>query len=164
MPAADMHAPPATEALPCAPHPSTINQVVLAASERGRDHIPYRSCKLTHVLRDSIGGNCRTVLIANVWGDAAQLDETLSTCRCACPVCSLSRAVCHLDHTSAVVLLDNGHGLSSNHHTPKHTPNQVCRPHGQGHMRGDAQRGPGGRGARQAAGEVRAARGAGACC
>jgi kinesin family protein 6/9 len=56
-------------------------QVVLAGGERGRDHVPFRSSKLTHVLRDSIGGNCRTVLVANVWGDAAQLEETLSTCR-----------------------------------------------------------------------------------
>lgn len=56
-------------------------QVVRAASERGRDHVPYRSSKLTHVLKDSLGGNCATVLIANVWGEPAQLDETLSTCR-----------------------------------------------------------------------------------
>jgi kinesin family protein 6/9 len=55
--------------------------VVLAASERGRDHVPYRSCKLTHVLKDSIVGNCCAVLVANVWGDASQLEETLSTCR-----------------------------------------------------------------------------------
>ncbi|KIY97121.1 Kinesin-like protein KIF9 [Monoraphidium neglectum] len=58
-----------------------LEQVVLAASERGRDHVPYRSCKLTHVLKDSIVGNCCAVLVANVWGDASQLEETLSTCR-----------------------------------------------------------------------------------
>ncbi len=52
-------------------------------SDKGRDHVPYRSSKLTHVLKDSLGGNCRTVLIANVWGEAGQLDETLSTCRFA---------------------------------------------------------------------------------
>jgi hypothetical protein len=46
------------------------------------NHIPYRTCKLTHVLKDCLGGNCATLLIANVWGEAAQLDETLSTCRC----------------------------------------------------------------------------------
>lgn len=42
-----------------------------------------RSSKLTHVLKNSLGGNCRTVLVANVWSDAAQTDETLSTCRFA---------------------------------------------------------------------------------
>lgn len=58
-------------------------QVVLAASDKGRDHVPYRSCKLTHVLKDCLGGNCNTVLVANIWGEAAQLEETLSTCRFA---------------------------------------------------------------------------------
>lgn len=60
-------------------------QVVLAAAAVGRgawQHVPYRTCKLTHVLKDCLGGNCATLLVANVWGEAAQLDETLSTCRC----------------------------------------------------------------------------------
>ena len=26
-----------------------------------------------------MGGNCKTVMIANIWGEAAQLDETIST-------------------------------------------------------------------------------------
>lgn len=45
--------------------------------------MPYRSSKLTHVLKDSLGGNCQTVLIANIWAETAQIDETLSTCRFA---------------------------------------------------------------------------------
>jgi len=40
-------------------------QVVLALGE-GCDHVPFRSSKLTHVLKDSVGGNCKTVLVANV--------------------------------------------------------------------------------------------------
>jgi kinesin family protein 6/9 len=32
-------------------------------------------------MQTSLAGNCRTVLIANVWGEASQLEETLSTCR-----------------------------------------------------------------------------------
>jgi hypothetical protein len=42
------------------------SQVVVALSERGRDHVPFRSSRLTHVLKDSLGGNSRTVLVANV--------------------------------------------------------------------------------------------------
>jgi kinesin family protein 6/9 len=59
---------------------SFLEQTVLALSE-GYGHIPYRSSKLTHFLKDTLGGNCKTILIAAVWGAREQLDETLSTCR-----------------------------------------------------------------------------------
>jgi kinesin family protein 6/9 len=58
---------------------SFLEQCVNALSERGRDHVPFRQSRLTHFLRDSLGGNCKTVMIANIWGEAAQLDETIST-------------------------------------------------------------------------------------
>ena len=61
-------------------------QVIVALSVRGRDHIPYRSSKLTHVLKDSLGGNCKTLMVACIWGEAAQLEETTSTCRSASPL------------------------------------------------------------------------------
>ena len=60
-------------------------QVIVALSVRGRDHIPYRSSKLTHVLKDSLGGNCKTLMVACIWSEAAQLEETTSTCRSASP-------------------------------------------------------------------------------
>ena len=58
---------------------SFLEQCVNALSDRGRDHVPFRQSRLTHFLRDSLGGNCKTVMIANIWGEAAQLDETIST-------------------------------------------------------------------------------------
>ena len=58
---------------------SFLEQCVNALSDRGRDHVPFRQSRLTHVLKDSLGGNCKTVMIANIWGEAAQLDETIST-------------------------------------------------------------------------------------
>ena len=45
---------------------SYLEQVVLALSDRKRDHVPYRQTTLTNFLRDSLGGNCKTVVIANV--------------------------------------------------------------------------------------------------
>ncbi|GLC35984.1 hypothetical protein PLESTB_000526100 [Pleodorina starrii] len=62
---------------------SILEQVILGLGDKNREHVPFRSCKLTHVLKNSLGGNCRTVLVANVWSDAAQTDETVSTCRFA---------------------------------------------------------------------------------
>merc|ERR1719502_1924103 len=60
-----------------------LEQCVVAACDKNRDHIPFRQTRLTNILRDSIGGNCATLLIATIWGEKAHLDETLSTCRFA---------------------------------------------------------------------------------
>ncbi|KAF5834060.1 kinesin motor domain-containing protein [Dunaliella salina] len=61
---------------------SILEQVVLALGE-GSEHVPFRSSKLTHVLKDAVGGNCKTVMVANVWAESSQVNETLSTCRFA---------------------------------------------------------------------------------
>ncbi len=55
-----------------------LEQTVIALADRNREHIPFRQTKLTHCLKDSIGGNCNTLLIANVWGEAPQIEETVS--------------------------------------------------------------------------------------
>ena len=52
--------------------------MIIALGDRRRDHIPYRQSRLTHVLRDSLGGNCHTLMIANIWAEAAQIEETVS--------------------------------------------------------------------------------------
>lgn len=44
-------------------------QVIIALAKRDARHVPYRSSKLTHLLKDSLGGNCQTLLIACVWTD-----------------------------------------------------------------------------------------------
>lgn len=62
---------------------SFLEQVVLALSDNKRDHIPYRQAKLTNFLRDSLGGNCKTVMIANIWPEARHLEETTSTLKFA---------------------------------------------------------------------------------
>ncbi|KAM8882058.1 kinesin-like protein KIF9 isoform 1-T3 [Synchiropus picturatus] len=60
-----------------------LEQAILALAERHREHVPFRQSKLTHALKDSLGGNCNTVLVANIYGEAAQIKETLSTLRFA---------------------------------------------------------------------------------
>ena len=39
---------------------------ITALAEKGYTFVPYRDSKLTRLLKDSLGGNCRTVMIANV--------------------------------------------------------------------------------------------------
>lgn len=46
-------------------------------------HVPYRNSLMTLVLRDSLGGNCRTVMVATVSGEAEHMEESISTCRFA---------------------------------------------------------------------------------
>jgi len=60
-----------------------LEQTVIALADKRRSHVPFRQTKLTHALKDSIGGKCCTTMIANVYGEAAQLDETISTLRFA---------------------------------------------------------------------------------
>jgi len=55
----------------------------VALSEKSREHIPYRQSKLTNILKDSIGGNCKTLMLANIWPEARHLEETISTLKFA---------------------------------------------------------------------------------
>ncbi|KER26495.1 hypothetical protein T265_13989, partial [Opisthorchis viverrini] len=71
---------------------SFLEQMVLALSDTGRSHVPYRQSKLTHFLKNSVGGKCRTVFIANVWNEDRFLEETISTLRFASRV---MRIPCH---------------------------------------------------------------------
>lgn len=41
---------------------SFLEQVIVALGDRSRDHVPYRSSKLTYLLKDSLGGNSRTLV------------------------------------------------------------------------------------------------------
>nr|XP_047909798.1 kinesin-like protein KIF9 isoform X10 [Anser cygnoides] len=62
---------------------SFLEQIVIALADPKRDHIPFRQSKLTHVLKDSLGGKCNTVLVANICGEALHVEETLSSLRFA---------------------------------------------------------------------------------
>ncbi|CAN0002700.1 unnamed protein product [Ectocarpus sp. 13 AM-2016] len=62
---------------------SYLEQCVVALSRRNAGHVPYRQSKLTNVLKDSLGGNCNTLLLACIWGEAQHLEETMSTLRLA---------------------------------------------------------------------------------
>ena len=54
------------------------------ANLRGKKiHIPYRDSKLTRLLKDSLGGNARTVMIANVSPSINTFDDTYNTLKYA---------------------------------------------------------------------------------
>ena len=65
---------------------SYLEQVIIALHEKAkgvRCHVPYRNSMLTSVLRDSLGGNCKTIMIANLSAEFENEDETISTARFA---------------------------------------------------------------------------------
>ncbi|RKP21773.1 kinesin-domain-containing protein, partial [Rozella allomycis CSF55] len=61
---------------------NVINSLLDIAMGRPR-HVHYRDSKLTFLLRDSLGGNSKTFVIANVSPSSACVAETLSTLRFA---------------------------------------------------------------------------------
>ncbi|PVD26554.1 hypothetical protein C0Q70_14231 [Pomacea canaliculata] len=60
-----------------------LEQVIVALSEKNRQHVPYRNSLMTSVLRDSLGGNCMTTMIATCSMEKKNMDESISTCRFA---------------------------------------------------------------------------------
>ena len=65
---------------------SYLEQVIIALHDKAngrRVHVPYRNSMMTSILRDSLGGNCRTVMIANLSTDISNEEETVSTARFA---------------------------------------------------------------------------------
>ena len=63
-----------------------LELVIVALHERktkGRAHVPYRNSLMTSLLRDSLGGNCHTSMIATISAEKEQTEESISTCRFA---------------------------------------------------------------------------------
>ncbi|XP_009700308.1 PREDICTED: kinesin-like protein KIF18A [Cariama cristata] len=55
----------------------------LADPKSKKQHIPYRNSKLTRLLKDSLGGNCRTIMIATVSPSSMFYDDTYNTLKYA---------------------------------------------------------------------------------
>lgn len=62
---------------------SVLGSVINSLSEGKNAHVRYRDSKLTFILKDSIGGNSRTTMIANISPSASSFSETLSTLKFA---------------------------------------------------------------------------------
>jgi hypothetical protein len=63
---------------------SALGNVIAALTDpKGRQHIPYRDSKLTRILEDSLGGNCKTTMMAMVSPALESMMESLSTLKFA---------------------------------------------------------------------------------
>ncbi|KAK4472911.1 hypothetical protein MN116_004117 [Schistosoma mekongi] len=60
---------------------STLGNVISALVDGKSTHIPYRDSKLTRLLQDSLGGNSKTIMIANIGPATYNYEETINTLR-----------------------------------------------------------------------------------
>jgi hypothetical protein len=58
---------------------SCLGNCVRALASRTRTHIPYRDSKLTRLLQDSLGGNCKTLFVVTLSLAGKHVEESLST-------------------------------------------------------------------------------------
>ena len=58
---------------------SSLGNVINALTDAKVAHIPYRDSKLTRLLKDSLGGSARTIMIACISAYPFTLDETITT-------------------------------------------------------------------------------------
>jgi kinesin family protein 3/17 len=62
---------------------SAFGKVILALTSPGQQHIPYRDSKLTRILQDSLGGNCKTTLITTITPVSLHYSETINSLKFA---------------------------------------------------------------------------------
>jgi len=63
---------------------AALGNVISALTEaKSRQHIPYRDSRLTRMLEDSLGGNCKTTMMAMVSPAFEAMQETISTLKFA---------------------------------------------------------------------------------
>lgn len=79
---------------------SNINKSLLALGncinslgESNRGFVPYRDSKLTRLLKDSLGGNSKTVLIVCISPSAMAYEETLNALKYASRALKIRREV-----------------------------------------------------------------------
>eukprot|EP00049_Salpingoeca_infusionum_P010015 m.169896 g.169896 ORF g.169896 m.169896 type:complete len:760 (-) comp14513_c1_seq3:2610-4889(-) len=65
-----------------------LEAVIIALQQQSskggsKKHIPYRNSLLTKLLRDSLGGNCLTAMVATISSVQSNKSESVSTCRFA---------------------------------------------------------------------------------
>ena len=62
---------------------TVFGKVILALTSRGAAHAPYRDSKLTRILQDSLGGNCKTTMVTTISPRSSSYPETLSSLKFA---------------------------------------------------------------------------------
>lgn len=62
---------------------TVLGLVINSLAENPKKFIPYRDSKLTFLLRESLGGNSKTIMIATISAASSSFQETLGTLKFA---------------------------------------------------------------------------------
>ncbi len=62
---------------------AALGNVISALVDGKSTYVPYRDSKLTRILQDSLGGNAKTVMVANIGPAEYNYEETITTLRYA---------------------------------------------------------------------------------
>ena len=84
---------------------SFLEQVVVSVCDNKREHVPYRQSKLTNFLKNAIGGNCQTIMVANIHPEPDHLEETISTLKFATRMMKVSNEpIINMQHDPKILL------------------------------------------------------------
>lgn len=87
---------------------TVLGSVINSLSDGKNSHIHYRDSKLTFILKDSLGGNSRTTMIANISPSSSAYSETFSTLKFAQRAKLIkNRAFINLETKSSIATLEN---------------------------------------------------------
>ena len=95
-----------------------INALCESNLKGTKPHIPYRDSKLTTLLKDSLGGNSRTVMIANISPFIYSFDDTYNTLNYA------DRAK-HIKTRVKANVINNNHNANNYLNVIKHLQSKV---------------------------------------
>lgn len=76
------------------PGQGNLTQLRTYCRQGRKSHVPYRDSKLTRLLKDSIGGNCRTVMIAAISPSSLTYEDTYNTLKYADRAKEIRLTVC----------------------------------------------------------------------
>ena len=72
---------------------NVINALRRGAQKGGKSYVNFRDSKLTRLLKDSLGGNCRTLMLAHCSPTTLSFEETLNTLKYANRARAIKNAV-----------------------------------------------------------------------